>query len=67
MRGKSGKNYSWVAGQVIDVPKDELLGAYGLEWDKPQTKKEIMKQLDKAGIEYDGRAKKDDLLKLLEW
>lgn len=64
-KGKSGKFYRWVVGQTIDVSKDELLGAYGLEW-MAQTKKDIMKALDDKGIEYDGRSKKDDLLKLLE-
>lgn len=64
--GTSGKHYTWVKDQELNIPKDELNGAYGIEWVGPQTKKEIKAKLDDAGIEYDGRSKKEDLLKLLE-
>lgn len=65
-KGKSGKYWTWKPGNV-DAPKGELDHVEGMEWQGSEmTKKEIKEKLDDAGIEYDGRSKKEDLLKLLE-
>lgn len=64
--GTNGRYYTWTPGEV-DAPKGELDHVPGMEWQGDEmTKKEIMNALDEQGVEYDGRSKKSDLLKLLQ-
>ena len=60
---KKGGIYRFV--EEKDVAKFKKLGFNVVEQDKPKTVKEIKKDLDDKGVEYDSDMKKDELLALL--
>lgn len=61
-----------ITNEIVEVKGYTLESAYShnsnwekVEQPKEPTKSDIQKQLDELGIEYDNKAKKEDLLALL--